>query len=114
MRIDGQTIATPTELKVSIYRLSKADRTASGDMVMEVIALKRRLDLKWAIIPSSNLAQIMGILDSGVFHTVEYVDPRNGESATITAYVGDINQNAWQQIGGSRYWRDVSLALIQR
>ena len=114
MKIDGTTIKTPTELKVGVFRLSKADRVASGQMVMEAIAIKRRLDLKWAVILDTDLQQIMNILDSGVFHSVEYVDPQNGESGNITAYVGDINQVAWQRIGSSRYWKDVSLSLIEQ
>lgn len=114
MEIDNITIKTPTELKVGVFRLSKSNRVASGKMVMEIIAIKRRLDLKWSIISDTDLQQVMGILDSGVFHTVEYVDPKSGETATITAYVGDINQTAWQKLGSTRYWKDVALALIEQ
>ena len=114
MKINSTPIKTPTELKVGVFRLSKADRTQSGKMVMEIIAIKRRLDLKWSVISDTDLQQMMNILDSGTFYTVEYVDPKNGETATITAYVGDINQSAWQKPGSTRYWKDVSLALIEQ
>lgn len=70
--------------------------------------------MRWEIITDADLQQILGILDSKVFHAVQYPDPQNGETATITAYVGDINQAAWQKIGGTRYWKDVSLALIEQ
>lgn len=112
--INGIQIKTPTELKVGVFRLTKAERLASGKMAMEIIATKRRLDMRWEIITDADLQQILGILDSKVFHTVQYPDPQNGETATITAYVGDINQAAWQKITGTRYWKDVSLALIEQ
>lgn len=112
--INGVQIKTPTELKVGVFRLSKAERLASGKMAMEVIAIKRRLDMRWEIIADSDLRTILDILKGKVFHTVQYPDPQNGETATITAYVGDINQAAWQKIAGTRYWKDVSLALIEQ
>ena len=112
--INGTQIKTPTELKVGVFRLSKSERLASGKMAMEIIAIKRRLDMTWAIISDTDLRQIMSILDAGVFYTVAYPDPKNGESATITAYAGDINQSAWQRLAGTRYWKDVSLSLVEQ
>lgn len=112
--INSIQIKTPTELKVGVFRLTKAERLASGKMAMDVIAIKRRLDLRWEIIADTDLQQIMNILDGGIFYTVQYPDPKDGETTTITAYVGDINQTAWQKLAGTRYWSDVSLALIEQ
>ncbi len=114
MQINGTTIKTPTDLKVGVFRITKAERLASGNMAMEIIAVKRRLDLKWAIIADTDLQKIFNILESRVFHSVTYLDPQGGETATITAYVGDISQEAWQRLKGIRYWRDVSIALIEQ
>lgn len=114
MIIDGVTIKTPTELKVGVFRLSKAERTASGKMVMEIIAIKRRLDCKWSIIKGSDLKRILDLLDSKVFHTVTYPDPKTGENHTITCYVGDINMTVSQIINADRYYTDVSIALIEQ
>jgi len=114
MYIDEIQIKTPTELKVGIFRLSKAERLASGKMVMDIIATKRRLDLSWEIIEDNELQKILDLLDSRVFHKVVYPDPQSGEEYPITAYVGDINQEIFQERGGIRYWRDVSMALIEQ
>lgn len=114
MKLNNATIKTPTDLKVGVFRISKAERLASGKMAMEIIAVKRRLDLSYTLISDSDLKQILDILESKAFHTVTYVDPQKGESATITAYVGDINQEAWQKLHGTRYWRDVSVSLIEQ
>jgi hypothetical protein len=114
MRINGQVIKTPTELKVGVFRISKSNRLANGDMSMDIIAVKRRLDCNWTIISASELQQIMNILDSSTFYAVEYVDPKNDEAGTIIAYVGDINQAVWFKRDGVRYWKDVSLSLIEK
>lgn len=114
MKISGQTVRTPTELKVGVFRISKAERLADGSMAIDIIALKRRLDCCWQIISAPDLQHLLNILESKTFHTVEYPDPQNGEAATLTAYVGDINQAAWHRRDGVRYWRDVSISLIER
>ena len=113
MIINGVTIKTPTELKVGVFRITKSERLASGKMAMEIIAIKRRLDMRWEIITDVELQKIMNTLESRVFHTVTYPDPQKGENATITAYAGDINYDVWQKVG-NRYWKDVSIALIEQ
>lgn len=113
MIINGVTIKTPTELKVGVFRITKSERLASGKMVMEVIAIKRRLDMRWEIITDVELQKIMNTLESRVFHTVTYPDPQKGENATITAYAGDINYDVWQKVG-NRYWQNVSISLIEQ
>jgi hypothetical protein len=114
VKINGTTIKTPTNLKVGVFRITKAERLASGKMAMEIIAVKRRLDLSWEVINDASLRQIMDLLESRVFHTIVYPDPQRGEETTITAYVGDTNQEIWQKLRGTRYWRGVSIALIEQ
>ena len=114
MTIDGNTIQTPTELKLGVFRISKSERLASGKMAMEIIAVKRRLDLTYAIITAANLKTIMDALDGTVFHTVVYPDPQSGEATSITAYAGDVSNVAGQKIGGTRYYQDVSISLIEQ
>lgn len=112
MSINGIQIKTP-QLKVGMFTISKSERLASGKMSMDIIATKRRLDLRWPLIKDTDLQQLLNTLASKTFHSVVYPDPQNGETATITAYVGDRNMDAWQKIG-SRYWKDVSIALIEQ
>jgi len=112
--IDGVKVKSPTDLKVGRFILSKSERTASGKMVMEIIAKKRRLDCKWSIIKGSELKTILDLLDSKTFHQVTYPDPQTGENTTITCYVGDINMTVFQPINTDRYYTDVSIALIEQ
>lgn len=111
--INGINIQTPTDLKVGVFRITKSERAASGRMIMEIIAIKRRLDMRWELITDIELQKILNTLESRVFHTVVYPDPQKGENATITAYAGDINTDIWQKVG-SRYWQNVSISLVEQ
>lgn len=112
--IDNQQIAKPTSVEVGKFRLTKAQRTADGTMVMEWIATKRQVQLGWQIISASELDHVLDLLDTGVFHQLTFPDPQGGESMTITVYVGDISYKAWHYRDGQRYWRDVSIGLVER
>ena len=112
--IDGIQVKTPTNLKVQPLLIVKAERNAAGDMVGDIVAEKRRLDIEYSVIKDTELKQILDLLGSGFFHTVTYPDPQRGEATTITVYRGDVDTYAGQRINGTRYWRDVRLALIER
>lgn len=111
--INGRAIADPSDIEVGQYRISKAERTAAGKMMMEIIAIKRSVTLKYNLIAETNLKVILDELESRTFHSLTYPDPQSG-SKTITVYVGDIKENAWQTVGGVRYWRDVSIGLVEQ
>lgn len=113
MKINGQTIQTPTNCELGRFTLSKSGRAASGRMRTDVIAVKRRLDCSWTLISAPALKQIHDILESAAEYLVEFVDTRSGEVATMTAYSGDRKNTLWHTIGGVRYWKDASIALIE-
>ncbi|HHX29494.1 MAG TPA: hypothetical protein GX716_10885 [Firmicutes bacterium] len=113
MLIDGIQIKTP-QLNVGTFLITKSERTADGTMTMDIIAEKRRLDLDWPIIRDTDLQQILSLLKSKTFHTVTYPDPEHGEDRTITVYRGDVTTQAGHRVAGTRYWTDVSIALIEQ
>ncbi|AVX31796.1 hypothetical protein CTH_2253 [Carboxydocella thermautotrophica] len=113
--INGRAIADPSDIEVGQYRISKAERTAAGKMMMEIIAIKRSVTLKYNLISEAALKTILDELESKTFHTLTYPDPQgSGGAKTITVYVGDIKESAWQTVGGVRYWRDVSIGLVEQ
>lgn len=113
MLLDGVQIKTP-HLEVGSFLISKSERTADGTMTMDIIAEKRRLDLTWPLIKDVDLQQILSLLKSKTFHTVTYPDPEYGEDRTITVYRGDVTTQAGHRVAGTRYWTDVSIALIEQ
>jgi hypothetical protein len=113
LKIAGITVKTPTELKIGRFDLSKSSRTASGKMVMDIIATKRRVDVVWKMLKDSELQQILDLIAANKpFFTLTYPDA--GGSATMTCYAGDINTSLWHTKNGVRYWEEVSLAFIEQ
>ena len=111
--LNGVQIADPSKLDIGVHRISRAQRTGSGKMTMEIIAIKRAITLEYEIIAGPALEAIMNNLESRVFHTLRYPDPQ-GTEKTITVYVGDISESAWYTVGGVRQWQGVKIGLIEQ
>ena len=111
--LNGVQIADPSKLDIGVHRISRAQRTGSGKMTMEIIAIKRSLSLEYELIAGPALEAIMNNLESRVFHTLRYPDPQ-GTEKTITVYVGDISESAWYTVGGVRQWQGVKIGLIEQ
>lgn len=113
LKIAGITVKAPTELKVGRFNLSKSSRTASGKMVMDIIATKRRVDVVWKMLPDSELQKIINAITANKpFFSLQYPDA--GGQKTMTCYVGDIVTSLYHTIGGVRYWSDVSIPFIEQ
>jgi len=113
LKIAGITVKAPTELKVGRFDLSKSSRTASGKMVMDIIATKRRVDVVWKMLKDSELQQILDLITANKpFFLLEYPDA--GGTKTMTCYAGDILTSLWHTKNGIRYWEEVSIAFIEQ
>lgn len=104
---------TPAEFSVGRFDLTKSGRTASGDMVMDLIATKRRVDCTWRMMPDGDLKLLIDTIHANKpFFTLEYPDA--GGTKTMTCYAGDINTSLWHTVNGVRYWKEVGIAFIER
>ncbi len=113
LKIAGTTVKAPTELKIGRFDLTKSGRTASGKMVMELIATKKRVDITWKMLPDSDLKKIIDtITDNKPFFSLEYPDA--GGTQTMTCYAGDIVTSLWHTKNGVRYWEEVSIGFIEQ
>lgn len=113
LKIAGITVKAPTELKVGRFDLSKSGRTASGKMVMDIIATKRRVDCVWKMLPDSELKKILDVITANKpFFSLTYPDA--GGEETITCYAGDILTSLWHTKNGVRYWEEVSIPFIEQ
>ena len=113
LKIAGTTVKTPTELKIGRFDLSKSGRTASGKMVMDIVATKRRVDVVWKMLPDSELKKIIDTITANKpFFSLEYPDA--GSTQTMTCYAGDIITSLWHTKNGVRYWEEVSIAFIEQ
>lgn len=112
--IDGTTIKSPHKIKYGKFRLSKSGRIANGDMVMDIIAKKTRLDCTWIAIKGADLKIILDLLDANTFYQVAYPDPDDPDAQTTkTMYCGD-NLAELAIPDGKRVYKDVTIPFIER
>lgn len=113
LKIAGVSVKAPTDLKIGRFDLTKSGRTASGKMVMELIATKKRVDITWKMLPDNELQKIIDtIMTNKPFFSLEYPDA--GGSKTMTCYAGDIVTSLWHTKNGVRYWEEVSIGFIEQ
>jgi hypothetical protein len=113
LKIAGVSVKAPTELKIGRFDLTKSGRTASGKMMMDIIATKRRVDVVWKMIPDDELKKILDVINANKpFFSLEY--PDTGGTKTMTCYAGDITTSLWHTKNGIRYWEEVSIPFIEQ
>jgi hypothetical protein len=112
--ISGTTIKTPSDYSVGIMDIDKAERNTNGNMIIENIAKKRKLELTWKYLSKAELNTIQGLVKGASrFVTVTYID-LDGESASGTFYSGDLVPTAMSYRSGTIRWKDVKLSLIEQ
>lgn len=112
--IAGTKIARPASIEVGRFDLTKASRTASGRMTMEIVrAGIRRVDVAWSYMRDSELQTILNLLAANKpFFELRYPDA--GGEQRMTCYAGDIITGLWHTVAGERRWKDVSIPFIEQ
>ena len=112
--VNGSPIATPQKCSVGIYDVSKtADRNAQGDILIDRVAVKRKLEMEWGALSNSAISAILSAV-TDVFFTVTYPDPLTGASKTITCYVGDRTAPMLKYTSGTPYWEGLRMNFIEK
>lgn len=114
MLLDGIDLGDPAYLTVCPKCIGMEERTASGRMVVDVIAYKRQVDCFFELISEDVLRVIMDRLESKVFHQLTYDDPRGNGLTTITAKAEDYDVSLSFSSGGRRYWEKVRLTFVEQ
>ena len=113
IKIRGVTIKQPRQFSIERYNITKSGRVATGDMVMELIAKKRKFLLRYPTITGRNLDKILDLIDdpTAIFFEITYDENNVNKSATV--YAGHIPSRLIRT-GSEWYWRDVNFDLIER
>lgn len=111
--IGGTAMPTPSSFDVGIMDISKAERNASGYLIIERITTKRKLGINYAYLTSTQLASLLQAISSTSF-SVNYLDPQTGGFRTSTFYSGDRNLGMISFIGGTPVYKDIKFDLIER
>lgn len=114
LSVNGVELPAPTEITIDdeIIWSSNTGRVASGEMVGDVIAEKKTLNIKWDVLKESELKVIATNLVSGFF-PISFHD--NGQDYTIQSYRGTLSKEVIGRLGDGIYWyKSASVKLVQQ
>jgi len=113
-KINGVDIKAPTTFKIARYPITKGNRTADGNMHLDLVAWKRKFFFTWDCWSMSDYDKFMGLLvgKKGIFVTLTY--PDNGKIYTAKVYPGELPTDVYQVRKGTWIWKDVSFNLIEK
>lgn len=114
IKINSTTIKTPQSFSVGISDLDgESTRVASGDLVRDRLAVKRKLEVGYGALTPTEISAILTAIQDEFF-TVEYPDPMTGSLQTKTFYVGDRTTPMYSNINGEPLWENLSFNLIEK
>lgn len=111
--IDGATIPTPSKYSCGVMDINKADRSSTGNMLIERIATKRKLELTWNYLTEADLSALM-LKVADVFFTVTYPDIQTGATKSGTFYTGDRTAQGIDYKNGVMRYKDIKMNLIEQ
>ncbi|MBB6716373.1 DUF6711 family protein [Clostridium gasigenes] len=113
ININGVNIPTPSDYKIGIMDINKAERNARGDMIIERITTKRKIELAWKYLSKEDLSNLFNLV-SGTFFSVNYIDPQDGADKSGAFYAGDRSSGALDFMNGVIRYKDIKFNLIER
>ena len=112
LQVNGVTISTPSEFTVGVQDISQAERVATGDIVIDRIATKVKLNMKWNYLDAEGLSTLLTAI-SPVTFSVTYPDPRSNSNETRQFYVGDRNAGMYRYRNGNPEYIDIGFNFIE-
>lgn len=113
IKFNGVDIAAPDSYSVAIQDINggESQRSASGLMIKDIVAVKRKIELNWTAISDSDTQKILQLASNNFFN-VTYTDPQEGV-VTKTFYSGDRTTTGITFKEGKIYW-GLKFNIIER
>jgi hypothetical protein len=113
LNINGVDLPTPSGLIVGTMDISNAERNASGTMIIEIIATKRKLSLTWANISNTDMVAVRSQIENRTTMSVNFIDPSTGSAGSGQFYKGDRAVGVLYYWNGEIYWTNFTFDLIE-
>lgn len=108
--IDGVRMPSPSELTVSIEdRGDDSECNVLGERVVDRLAVKRVIELSWAMLSAEDLALLFDAATDEVFFTAEFPDPASGGMREAVCRAVGRSARLFRMDDGSARWTDVSM-----
>ena len=113
IKINNSSIISPNDYTVSIFDITKAERNSKGDMQIDLINKKFKVEVSWKILTQQEMTQILNALESSVTFKVEFLDPQTGSMITRDFYKGDRTIPIFDFKNGVARYKDFKISLIE-
>ena len=110
--VSGVALPTPSDFQVGVMDISKAERNATGKMIIERIAVKRKLFITYSYITAADAAKVLKLV-APTYYTVTYFDPLANQMQSIQVYCGDRQLGMIDYQNGVPRYKDFSFNLIE-
>ncbi len=110
---NGITLPSPVEISTSdeIIWSSNTGRSSTGKMIGDVVAKKQTINITWGVLTRSQFNTIKNNMSGGFYPFAIIVD---GSTTTITSYRGSLTGEILGTFGGTTYYKDASVSVIQQ
>ena len=115
LMINGAVVASPSAFSVSME--DRGDFSACnvlGERVADRLAVKRIIDVEWALLESEELAAILEAVTGHVFFTVTYPDPGSGQMRETVCRAVERNVRIHRITDGAAVWADARMRWEER
>lgn len=112
LTIGGVVMPTPTELSLGYMDISKAERNAKGNMIIERINTKRKLEIRYSYITAADLETLLKAVSPTTF-SVTFLNGQTNSFQTGTFYCGDRNVSFIDYIDGVPRYKDFTFNVIE-
>lgn len=112
IEINGVTLPSIVKYDVGIMDIVKATRNTLGDMNIEVIATKRKIELDLTRLSSDEISQVLNLVSTPPF-SVKYQDPKDNGLRTGMFYSGDRKIAGLMLYKGKMEWKNLVFNIIE-
>jgi hypothetical protein len=116
-KIDGTKTKYPTAGSGTLNNLHSEDSgrsTLTGIMIMDLIRKNvREFNLEWQFLTSSEISQIVNLIQKNKFFDITIHDVITNTDATNTYYMGALNHN-WVSFANGDLYYHLSVNIIQK
>lgn len=113
LKLNGADAPSPSALRVELFDVGSDEmRSASGRLVTDRLAVKRRLSLRWALLTADELAALLNAVGEMFFAAV-YPDPELG-MRTAEFRCESRSAGVLRYVNGEAVWTDVEMLWTER
>lgn len=114
-KVNGKTIKAPKDITVSPEMLDKAERTVDGTMVVDIIGMKRKVDVSWEYLSKEDMTTLTNAIGTEKFTEIQFHDNKTGQLVAMTARSEGLTYQPYYDWAKAKImWKSVTVTFKER